>query len=445
MSIYDSYINANQAGQAAIADTRRFGITQPTAVDRFMSGLQSGQKMQADQKQAQSLMGLRNASAGVKTQAEIDKQVKTITDMIGNSTDPASAGQLAKMMYPHLGDSIDLAVAARTDANGMGAQVGLKQQAANTRQQATDQTGAFQSVQADYLKGPKTQNTEATTGLILAKTPGAAQISTDQAALDQSLIAQRNRPPVATAYNTPIAPGLLPAMVEDVKRNPALINTLVPARNVQGRQQLVSAIYGGGNADLAGSGADYRANSGALADIQKKISNLGSFERTTVRNMQSFAEAAKKINDTGYPILNMPIRAIDRNVLGSVDQAKFDAWRNVHLPELARVIQSANATGVVSEHAQAMIEKINSGDATIPQILAVTREMQKAVQNRITELRAESATLHNATSSVSQNPLIPMLTPKTQPSQGQQNYEGEVSPSGKFVFKNGGWVPKGVQ
>lgn len=410
MPNYGDYLSTNQQGLNNLASSAQLGLKQPTAVDRFMEGLRQAQEMRIQRQAAQGLANYRMGMVGARDEAnDLKRQTNdanTKLKFLLTATklgDPMRAAQALGAAEPENADMYASLATSAKGTSGMG--IGAQQ-----AQQKTESTANLQGSQArlndanaTYTAGPKAQlmqNKADLTGIDLQS----------EDALRQSIINRNNRPPVANSYNVELPPQIVQGMAADVSTNPNLINVLT-GRNMKARAQITEELYGGGqNPDLAGAGANYRADTGALADIQKKISSLGAFERTTIKNMDEFVSAASKIKDTGSPLLNGPLRSIDRNTLGNTDQAVYDAVRSVHLPELARVIQTANAAGVLTDEARKEVERINSGDATIPQIIAVSKTMQRLVRNRITELENEATALRGRTSS--QNKLKAMLTPK---------------------------------
>jgi len=409
MGLYDSSIQANQQGLDAIAQSHQLGLQQPTKVGSFLQGLKDAQQMHIARMQAQGLLNYRQGLIGTKEEANqiraqksADDAINVYSKMLPIAKDPTLAAKMAKAVRPELSDSIDSLASAYTTDQGTGTGYQQKQDMNDASIGLKEAQGNQANSGATFTAGPKTDLTVAQTGLTNNNATLKGIDANTEDSLRQSMITRNNRPPVSNSFNVELPQPIVQNMAADAAKNPALIN-LLTGRNMKARAQITNELYGNGeNPDLAGTGAQYKTNESALNKVQTMASTLGAFEKTTLRNMDEFKNAAKRIEDTGVPILNTPLRAFNRDVLGSKDQAIFDAWRNVHLPELARVIQSANATGVNTVHAQNMIEQMNAGNATIGQILATTEELRKAVGYRVEELNKEADTLRAKTSSRNQ-------------------------------------------
>lgn len=137
---------------------------------------------------------------------------------------------------------------------------------------------------------------------------------------------------------------------------------------------------GGGN--IAANQANFRADSGSLAAMQKQRDAITSFEQTAQKNIDIFLGQAGKVVDTGSPIANMPLRAITGKVLGSPDQAAYDAARLVAINEIAKITSNPNMSGVLSDSARHEVEQFNPRSATLKQTVAVMRLLKRDMENR---------------------------------------------------------------
>lgn len=146
----------------------------------------------------------------------------------------------------------------------------------------------------------------------------------------------------------------------------------------------IARIEAGGT-DLAGNRADYKADSTSLAGLTKQRDAIGAFEQTAKKNIDLFLEAAKKVPDTGIPLLNTPARWAS-GAGGSADVAKYNAARQVAISEIAKIVQNPNLTGQLSDSARHEIEVFNPKNATLAQTVAVMNLLKQDMQNRAKSL-----------------------------------------------------------
>jgi hypothetical protein len=69
-------------------------------------------------------------------------------------------------------------------------------------------------------------------------------------------------------------------------------------------------------------------------------------------------------------------------VLGSPDQAAYDAARQVALNEVAKIVSNPNLSGQLSDSARKEIEAFNPNSATLKQSVAVMRILKQDMSNR---------------------------------------------------------------
>jgi hypothetical protein len=102
----------------------------------------------------------------------------------------------------------------------------------------------------------------------------------------------------------------------------------------------------GSTPDIAANKANYKADSESLKKIQTNFDQVTAFENTAGKNLDVFLKTAKPIIDSGSPLLNTPVRAISDRMAGSDKMAAFNAARTTALTEIAKVLNSSNASGV---------------------------------------------------------------------------------------------------
>lgn len=138
--------------------------------------------------------------------------------------------------------------------------------------------------------------------------------------------------------------------------------------------------------NIAGNKAGYGADSGSLGALTKQRDAIGAFEQTAKKNIDIFLETAGKVVDTGSPLANRAARTLSGSVLGSGDQAAYDAARQVAISEIAKIVQNPALTGQLSDSARHEIEVFNPSNATLKQTVAVMRLLKRDMTNRATSL-----------------------------------------------------------
>lgn len=171
--------------------------------------------------------------------------------------------------------------------------------------------------------------------------------------------------------------GLMPALgMGDRSTRQNIINRA--AQLTTADEERISAGIG----DIAGNRANYRADSGSLAALQKQRDAITSFEQTASKNIDIFLETAGKIVDTGSPFANSVARAVSGQALGSPDVAAYNAARQVAINEVAKITSNPNMSGVLSDTARKEVEAFNPANATLKQTVAVMRILKRDMANR---------------------------------------------------------------
>ena len=138
----------------------------------------------------------------------------------------------------------------------------------------------------------------------------------------------------------------------------------------------------GAGQNLAANAAEYKANQSSLTGLQKNFDMVTAFENTAGKNLDQFLSTAKKVVDSGSPWVNQPIRSIDQKALGSSDLAAFNAARVTALTEIAKVLNSSNASGVLSDSARSEVNELIGPNATLKQIVSAANILKTDMENR---------------------------------------------------------------
>lgn len=134
-------------------------------------------------------------------------------------------------------------------------------------------------------------------------------------------------------------------------------------------------------ASLAEGSAEYAANKDSLKKLQTNLDSVSAFENTALKNIQLFRDQAKKVIDTGIPLLNAPLRGAAK-LLGSQDQAGFETALQVANNEIAKVTSSPGLSGVLSDAARKEVEAYNPKNATVGQAMHVADILTQDMANR---------------------------------------------------------------
>ncbi len=101
-----------------------------------------------------------------------------------------------------------------------------------------------------------------------------------------------------------------------------------------------------------------------------------------------FTGLAKKAIDTGIPLANAPLRSAS-GLLGSKDQASFEAARQVAVNEIAKVASSPGLAGQLSDTARKEVASFIPASATVGQIMSLANTLKQDMANRHTSYQQQ--------------------------------------------------------
>jgi len=136
------------------------------------------------------------------------------------------------------------------------------------------------------------------------------------------------------------------------------------------------------DASLAGNEAAFAANKSSLQKLQSNFDQVTAFENTAGKNLDQFLATAKNVIDSGSPVINRPLRSLSASAVGSANQAAFDAARTTALTEISKVLNSSNASGVLSDSARNEVSALIGRDATLNQIYQAAQILKTDMANR---------------------------------------------------------------
>lgn len=155
-----------------------------------------------------------------------------------------------------------------------------------------------------------------------------------------------------------------------------------PAALAQNRKIMNRAAELGAGQDITQNATILAANRDSLKKLQSNFDQVTAFENTAGKNLDTFLTTAKKVVDSGSPMVNRPLRSLAGSAMGSADQAAFNAARTTALTEISKVLNSSNAQGVLSDSARHEVEGLIGPDATLAQIYSAAKILKQDMANR---------------------------------------------------------------
>lgn len=182
--------------------------------------------------------------------------------------------------------------------------------------------------------------------------------------------------------------------------------------------------------DIASAKADYGANAASEKNVTQTLDTLTAFETTAGKNLDQFLTLAAKVPDTGVPWINSPIRRLNANVVGSANQAAFNAARDVALREIARVTNDPKLSGVLSDSARHEVAGLSPDNATFAQITAVAKTLKQDMANVHSSLEDQRQAIRDRIKAA--GPQTPS-TKQQKPIPGVQGGIAELQPDGRWI------------
>jgi hypothetical protein len=145
-----------------------------------------------------------------------------------------------------------------------------------------------------------------------------------------------------------------------------------------------AAKSGGTNPAL--NKAIFGSLSQTLTAQTKTATQVKAYEKTATANLDRFTKLLKEVADTGTPILNMPARAISKELLGDPKMAAVEAARTVAFAEVAKVLSGGTGSGAVSDSGRKEAENLLSGNMTFGQALSTAELLKQDMASRTQSL-----------------------------------------------------------
>jgi hypothetical protein len=139
--------------------------------------------------------------------------------------------------------------------------------------------------------------------------------------------------------------------------------------------------YASGQSAASAQGG-FKADVNSLSNLVKMTDNVTAFENTAGQNADMLINAGKRVIDSGAPWVNTPLRSVNQRALGTADVPVYNAARQVVLNEYARILSSANMSGVLSDQARKEVESFLPENATLKQTVDVLSLLKRDAANR---------------------------------------------------------------
>lgn len=137
-----------------------------------------------------------------------------------------------------------------------------------------------------------------------------------------------------------------------------------------------------GGSGIAANKEILAANTASLRKLQTNYDQVQAFEGTAEKNIDLLQETAKNIPDLGARFANVPVRMLNARMLGTENMAKFNTALNTAQTEAAKVLNSSNATGVLSDSARHELQAIIDGNLSYKALVGSLNTLKQDMANR---------------------------------------------------------------
>jgi hypothetical protein len=133
---------------------------------------------------------------------------------------------------------------------------------------------------------------------------------------------------------------------------------------------------------IMASAADYQANLASYKETSKRYHNISAFEYTALANSEKVViPLLDKIPDTGNQIGNQVMRT-GASIFGHGQVPAFQAARQSVLAEFSRLLQTANASGIITDTARKELEAGIGPNFTKQQMINALDTLRAEAHNR---------------------------------------------------------------
>ena len=137
-----------------------------------------------------------------------------------------------------------------------------------------------------------------------------------------------------------------------------------------------------GGEGIASNKASLQANAQSLKSLQKNFDQVSAFENTANKNLDLFVNKLSQIPDLGTKFANVPMRMINERMIGTANYQAMKAAQQTAASEVAKVLSSANASGVLSDSQKKEAEDVLSGNLSMAAAVKVAQTLKQDFANR---------------------------------------------------------------
>jgi hypothetical protein len=196
---------------------------------------------------------------------------------------------------------------------------------------------------------------------------------------------------------------------------------------------------------LAANSASFKANQVSLDNLQKTFDQVSAFEGTALRNLDLYVSKMKAIPDLGVKFANVPLRSITGSMIGAGNYAAMQAAHQTAATEVAKVLGSATASGVLSDSQKKDAVDVLDGnlplDATSQVVDTLKQDFgnrHESYQNQIADIKGRM----EGKSGTNAQPNVAQHTAGGKASGLAEGQTGTGSDGKKYIVKGGVWVPR---
>ncbi len=150
-----------------------------------------------------------------------------------------------------------------------------------------------------------------------------------------------------------------------------------------------------GGAGIAANKAVLGSYTDALKKLQTGFSTVQAFEQTAEKNMDLLQATAQKIPDLGARFANVPVRMINGTMIGTDNMAAFKTALATAQTEAAKVLNSSNASGVLSDSARHELQDVIDGNMPLSAMVASLNTLKQDMGNRTQAYQTQIQDLQN--------------------------------------------------
>lgn len=133
---------------------------------------------------------------------------------------------------------------------------------------------------------------------------------------------------------------------------------------------------------LAANSAAFKANQVSLDSLQKNFDQVSAFENTANKNLDLYLSKLKAVPDLGVRFANVPLRSLTASMIGAGNLAAVNAARQTAATETAKVLASANASGVLSDSQKKEAMDVLDGNLSYNASVDVVNTLKQDFGNR---------------------------------------------------------------